>query len=88
MADEEVLHSPLAVCTTHAMAFSGNDQQIEVLAGLDQGIDQTERRFRWHVGVHLTDDQKQLAAQPICIVDVGTLRILWAQGISHPLLIP
>ena len=56
MADEEVLHPPLAVSASHAMAPSGNHQQFEILAGFDQSIDQSERRFRWNVCVHLADD--------------------------------
>ena len=86
--DEEVIHPPLAVGTAHAVVGVGDDQQLEILAGLDQGIDQPHRRLGRDVGVHLADDQQQLALQPVGVVDVGRLGVLRADRVAHPLLVP
>src|SRR6185369_17417587 len=49
LPDEEVLHPPLAVWASHAMAPARDHEQLEVLAGFDESIDKSERRFRWNV---------------------------------------
>ncbi len=61
MADEEILHAALAVRAAHAVAAAGHHEQVEVLVGLDERVDESHRRFRRDVVVHLADDQEQLA---------------------------
>ncbi len=86
--DKEVGHAASAIFATHAVAAAGNDQQVEILAGLDQRVGQPHRRFRRHVVVHFADDQQQLALQPVRVVDVRALGVLRPDGIAHPLLVP
>ena len=86
--DEEVLHSPQAVGTTQAMIGVGYDDQLEVFPCTDQRIGQAEGRFRWHVRIHLTDDQHQFAAEPGGVVDIRRLCIPGPHRIAHPLLVP
>src|SRR5579872_4228004 len=62
MADEEVLETPPAVGRAgNAIPRAGNDQQVEVLARLDERVDYLHRARRVHVVVQFPDHQKQLA---------------------------
>ena len=88
VANEEVLKPALAIGSAHAMVGVGNHHEVKIFAGADQSVGQSKRRFRRHVGVHLADDQQQLAAQPMRVVDVRRLGIPGPHGISHPLLVP
>ena len=63
MTHEEILQPVIAVRSTHAVVGAGDHQQLEVLAGLDERIDQAQRRFRRDVRIHLADDQQQLALE-------------------------
>ena len=88
VADEEILHPPEAVGAPHAVIGIGHDHQLEVLPGANEGVGQSKCGFRRHVGVHLADDQHQLAAQPVGVVDVRGLGVPGTDGIAHPLLVP
>src|SRR6266568_365561 len=88
MAHEEIPEPPLAVGAARAVAAVRNYKQVEILVGPDEGIDETIGAFRWDVLVQFTDDQHQMALEFAGILDVGTLGVLRADGIAHPLLVP
>ena len=59
---EEVAAPALAVgAAAGAVAAAGDDEQVEVLVRLDQGVDHLHRRGRVDVVVELADGQQQLA---------------------------
>ena len=68
---EEILHPPDAVRPAVGMVHTGDDEQVEILAGLDERIDEAERRFRRDIVVQFADDQQQLALQFGGVGDVG-----------------
>src|SRR5262245_27972583 len=58
MMNEEILQQSLTVGSARAVPAAGNKEQIELFVGLDQGIDNLQRRRRIDVGVHLAQDQQ------------------------------
>jgi hypothetical protein len=76
---EEVLQPPLGDRTSSAVIGAGNYQDIEILACLNQGVHKPHSRFRRHVRIQLAHNQEKATAEFVGIIDVGILRILFAQ---------
>ena len=71
VADEEVGPAAGAVGGgAYPVVGAGDYQQVEVLVGLDQGVDGLHGRCGVHVPVHLAHDQEQLSPQPVGVGDV------------------
>src|SRR5262249_13588777 len=88
MPNEKILHSPLAICSAHSVTGSGDHHKLEVFPSLDERIAESIRRFGRHVVVHFPNNEEQLPSQSIGIVDVRACRVLWTNGVTHPLLVP
>ena len=65
MVDEEVVALLVAVGAAVGVAGAGDHQEVEVLVGFDECIDNLEGGGRVDVGVELTDDEQQFALQPV-----------------------
>src|SRR5262245_1892522 len=68
--NEEVGKHPLAEGASRSVTAAGHQQQIVILVGLYERINNLERR-RWvYVGVHFADNEQKLAFQPMSVVYV------------------
>ena len=88
MPYEKIFATPLTIAAAAGVTDVRHQEIVEILTGSDQSIRKTVSRFRWHIGIHFANDQKQSAAQPVCVMDVGGFSVMRANGVSHPLLIP
>src|SRR5580698_7322519 len=70
IAYEEIQQSALSVTAPCAMAATGHKEEVEVLAGLDQAVDDLQRGRGIDVLVHLSHDQQQLALKAPGVVHV------------------
>jgi hypothetical protein len=68
------------------MARSGDDEQIEILVGLDERVDDLHRGGWVHVLVEFADDKHQIAGELRGVRHVGIIRVLGADRPAHPLL--
>ena len=57
-----------------------DDQEIEVLVGCDQRIDETERQVGRDVVVELAVDEQQFALEAIDVRGVGVLDVVGSSG--------
>ena len=71
VADEVVPHPPLHVRPREAVTVARDQDQVEVLVRLDEGICQLQRPGEGvDVPVHATVDEEQLALQTVGLLDV------------------
>src|ERR1051326_4637375 len=56
-----------------AVIFAGHEQEIEHLAGLDQGVNKPQGGLWWHIGVFLSDNQEQVALKAPGVFNVRTV---------------
>ena len=80
--DEEVPPFEIAVLASAGVVRAGDHEQVEHLVRLNQRIDDLHRRGGIDVGIHLADDEQQLALQQVCVVHVGRRRIREAPQLS------
>lgn len=66
--DEEVQQAALAIAPSGAVAAPGNLKKVEVLARLNQAIDDLKRGRRVDVLIHLPHHEQQLALEPPGVV--------------------
>ena len=88
MAQEKILETALTIAAAGPVTAVWDNQKVKVLASLDEGVNKSISGFRRHVVVQFTDNQHEMPLQARRVVDVGTLGVLWADGVTHPLLIP
>lgn len=56
MADEEVEHLTLSIFSSHTVSASGDNQEVKVFIGFNQGIHHLYGRGRIDVGIHFSQD--------------------------------
>src|SRR5437868_5280220 len=88
MQRKKILQPPQSVSAAGAMTAIRNDEQIEILIGADEGIDEPISALRRNVLVHLTDDEHECATEFRSVLDIRAFGVLEADRIPHPLLVP
>jgi hypothetical protein len=63
VVDEKVFHFTLTVRSAQAMVGAGHDEEVKILASLNQRVDKAQGGFRRDIVVHLSNDQQQLAPE-------------------------
>src|SRR5437868_6608563 len=61
VTDEEVSQAALAVGADLAVARAGEDHQVEIFVGFDEGVDDLHGAGWVDVGVQLADEEEELA---------------------------
>ena len=66
--DEEVIQQSLAERSARAVTAARHKKKIKLLVGLNQRVDDLQRRRRIDVCVHLPNYEKELALKPSSVI--------------------
>ena len=85
---EEILPPAIAVTSSAPVAPVGDDNQIKVLVGADEGIGQSQGRLGRDIAIEFSYNEEESPFQTVGVIDVGGFRVVRPNRIAHPLLIP
>ena len=86
--DEEVGAFVFAEVFAHGVVGAGDEDELEVLVGLDEGVDDLVGGGGIDVVVLFADEEHELALEVLGVLDVGGGDVGAIDGITHPLLVP
>ena len=85
---EEILPPAIAVTSSASVASIGDNDQIEILVGTDEGIGQSQGRLGRDIAIEFSYNKEESPFQAVGVIDVGGFRVVRSNRIAHPLLIP
>ena len=89
VSDEVVFLAAAAVFRPGgSVTGAGDDEEVEVLVGFDEGVDDLHRGGGIDVGIEFADDQEKLSLHAVGLGGVGGGFVVFPEWIAHPLFIP